>query len=326
MPEHPADGPDPASTAAAADLVAHHPYHRHRWYDRLGLDVADGLDRRAGAAFTAADTQVLAAVDGSVVGATTLTANPFERDVLGVGVARCSALCAVGDRRDVLVRLGRAVLERSADDGHDLVIARIDADDLDALVALQEVGFSVADAGAAWLARGQAIEVHAPPGTTVEVLGARALASLPASELASIIDDAGRRFRTSHFHADPRLDPDRCDELHRRWAEASVRGRWSDGAVLVRAPGRVVGFASYREVALPAPGSGEPVRVRTDWFSLASSDAPPGTGSALRAAALAGADLIEFTVQHRSPYAGLFARTGAFGVLASYYTLHGWTS
>lgn len=322
--------PDASGLGAsrAAALVAAHPFHRHRWYDRVlrGPFVDGALDASAGEAFDAAPTQVVVERSGQPVGATSLRSLPFECEVLGVPVHRCAELVAVGDRRQAVAALAAAVLDRARGLGGGLVVARIDGEDLDALAGAQRGGFAVIDAGAVWLARGRRrTAVDPPAGTSVEVLDREGLAALAATATEGIVADAVQRFRASHFHAEERLDPRRCDELYRRWASASIDGTWSDGAVVVRAGAVVVGMASFRTRRAGGDDEAAPTRINGDWFSLASLDAPAGTGGAMVRAGLGtDADLIEYVVQARSPYAGLFARTGAFDVVSPFLTLHAW--
>jgi GNAT superfamily N-acetyltransferase len=69
---------------------------------------------------------------------------------------------------------------------------------------------------------------------------------------------AGEAFRgyRGHYHADPRLDPAKCDEAYQSWAQRSGVSREVAGEVLVADDGQVAGFATLR---LNDPREGEGV-------------------------------------------------------------------
>jgi GNAT superfamily N-acetyltransferase len=67
--------------------------------------------------------------------------------------------------------------------------------------------------------------------------------------------EAFRGYR-GHYHADPRLDPSKCDEAYQSWAQRSCLSRDVAGEVLVADDGQVAGFATLR---LNDPHEGEGV-------------------------------------------------------------------
>jgi GNAT superfamily N-acetyltransferase len=71
----------------------------------------------------------------------------------------------------------------------------------------------------------------------------------------AIAREAFRGYR-GHYHADPRLDPLRCDEAYQDWAQRSCTSRDVAGEVLVADDGALAGFATLR---LNEPSEGEGV-------------------------------------------------------------------
>lgn len=317
----------PPAIGALAALVADHGYFHVRHYEHLGISGVDDTAARA-QELAACSLQVVLRDRDDPVAAAGLRPHEFETEVLGHPVWRSTPLYTAGtsaDRGTRAASLCRALLDGSGDEAPALVILRIDADDVAALVASQRAGFVVCDAGTIWLTTPQPeVSVRTPDGCEVRVLDAHEAATLRDTAIDAIVDAAGTRFRQSHFHTDPTIEPSRSDDLYRRWARNTFRSGWSDRIVTVTRDEVVVGFLGFAIRTLRT-GSGA-VDVATDSFGLALEDAPPGVGTAMFRTAAAGldADVVEYGTQLRSDLVPMFARSGLFRSVASYYTLHGW--
>ncbi|MEM9952581.1 MAG: GNAT family N-acetyltransferase [Chloroflexota bacterium] len=79
-----------------------------------------------------------------------------------------------------------------------------------------------------------------------------------ANDAESVVDIATASFKGyfGHYHADPRLPNDKCDEVYIDWAEKSVRSREiTDAVLIVENDGQLNGFATMRQLS-EADGEG----------------------------------------------------------------------
>ena len=131
-------------------------------------------------------------------------------------------------------------------------IARCAAEDLGAAQALEHAGFRLMDT----LVYYQRDLRRTPiPGDTGHILIRPALAEDEAAVVAVAVESfQGYR---GHYHADPLLDRDKCDEVYTSWAERSVASREvADQVLVAELDGRIAGFATLR---LNSPDEGEGV-------------------------------------------------------------------
>lgn len=227
----------------------------YRWGGRRGIDrVRHGLEARAlvGAyelALTAPGSRVFVeSLDGAPAAATILEPKPMESDCFGVATAALSnVVCAPGQpERPVIVR---RLLERARRDaerhGVELLILRVDSDDIETLAAAQQVGFAVCEATATWLADSDstAHPLDLPPGFQAEVHEGTVAGVLSEQEVERLTAVTSR-WDQNHFRADPRLPSDAVDRFYGEWVRNIASGSWSDCIFIVRSEGRLVGLAS----------------------------------------------------------------------------------
>lgn len=144
-----------------------------------------------------------------------------------------------------------AAMEAARAQALGLLIVRCDADDAATTHALERAGFLLMDT---------LLHFRAPLAPPGDPKGARASPARPfeAGEELSIRDLARRIFHgyRGHYHADPRLDRARCDEVYADWAHRScVLPEVADEVLVVADAGELVAFATLR-VATPADGEG----------------------------------------------------------------------
>lgn len=309
-------------------VVGSHEFAPERHYRYLGLDPAPLAAQRATESLRRSDDLLTTAAGGDRTAALGLRSHGFETEVLGVATYRATTpfVDPRADRYQACADAYRSALDRIRTTGGGLIIARIDSSDIAALAGAQEAGFRVYDAGTVWMTRRQPdLSVVPPDETVVRVLDRSELASVDRASTDEIVDQAGRRFRSSHFHTDPRIPVERADRLYREWAEGTLRGGWSDIVVTVWRADEIVGFLGFS--AHQIDGVDEPVTIMTDSFGMTREDAGRGVGTAMFRTATRElrAEVIEFGTQLRSDLVPMFARSGIFTAVGSYYTLHGWT-
>ncbi len=201
----------------------------------------------------------------------------------------------------------------------DLVITRIDANELRLLHALEACGFRVMDTV---VRLGRDVDAR---DKELEASGTRAFT---AADITSIANIAARAFRgyLGHYHNDDRLPRAACDELYRDWAARACREKSVADAVIVSTPaeietGTVFGFAALRHSAEDG----------TDIVLCAMDPARQGAGlwphlirGAIRWAQAAGATHISAAthITNLRSQRG-FMRAG-FTPRSHAYTLHWW--
>lgn len=167
----------------------------------------------------------------------------LDRERFGMEVAKSSRVTAA-DLPEIL-RFCR---------GHKvkMLIARCPAEDLAAVHAMEREGFLLMDTLVCWvydLLKAPLPENECPipirPGTPADAEGVVAVAR-----------EAFHGY-FGHYHADPRLDQARCDELYTDWASRSCRlpGE-GEGVLVAEDAGKIVGFVTMK---FNSPEEGEGV-------------------------------------------------------------------
>jgi ribosomal protein S18 acetylase RimI-like enzyme len=158
--------------------------------------------------------------------------SPLDEERFGIRTARAS---------DVLPETVPEVLEFCRENRVVLAACRCSVSEPLAAQELERAGFLLMDTLVYYardLRRGEAAE---------EEEGSLVRPFRPGEEEAvrRVAADAFRGY-VSHYHADPRLDPRKCDEVYPDWAfRTCVRGA-ADQVLVAESEGAVAGFASIR--------------------------------------------------------------------------------
>jgi len=142
-------------------------------------------------------------------------------DVAAATVGEVLAFCRANDVRMLIARCGTA--------------------DLAAAQALEAAGGRLMDTLVYWSRKLDGSDL---PGHSCKVT-IRPVRPGDETEVQAVARETFRGY-TGHYHADPRLDRTRCDEVYASWAERSCVSRDVAGEVLVADDGRVAGFATLR--------------------------------------------------------------------------------
>jgi len=134
--------------------------------------------------------------------------------------------------------------------GVQLLIARCRTEELAAAQALERAGARLMDTLVYYV---RVIVKGELPENTCKVV----IRPVRPGEDEAVRRVAAESFRgyRGHYHADPRLDPAKCDEAYQSWAQRSCLSRDVAGEVLVADDGAVAGFATLR-LNEPAEGEG----------------------------------------------------------------------
>jgi GNAT superfamily N-acetyltransferase len=233
--------------------------------------------------------------------------SPLEEERFGVRTARVASFTA--GAVPAIVDFCRR---------HDvrLLIARCSTSDLAAAQALEAQGGRLMDT-LVYLARDLAAPLPPAPATPL-------VRSLRPDDEPAVVAIARESFRgyVSHYHADPRLDPVKCDAAYVSWAERSCRSTAAAEDVLVAEDaGQVAGFLTLKWNS-PEEGEGP-------LFAVSPRIQQRGVGAALMAAALrwfrdrgAARMVMSTQISNRSSQK-VWVRLG-FEPSRSDYTFHAW--
>jgi GNAT superfamily N-acetyltransferase len=141
-----------------------------------------------------------------------------------------------------------SILRFCEQQGVELLIARCPVERIGAAQAMESAGFRLMDT-LVYLASDLADGFPAPPKVpTVRPMRRGEEAQVEAIARASFTGYLG------HYHADPRLDREQCDQTYVSWAKRCCAGEAADAVLIGEADGVMVGFAAMR---LTSPQLGE---------------------------------------------------------------------
>ncbi|MEZ5321285.1 MAG: hypothetical protein R2698_04260 [Microthrixaceae bacterium] len=227
------DSPGPADLDAIAELARTAPYAPLRYLRRFGFDVAGDVRRdevlRGG---VAADPRVVARSGRRVVGAASLLRLPDLETVFGVPCHEVSHVLTASDRSDrgeLVDRMLSSLVARLGEGSGAMVMLRLEADDRDGIAAAEAAGFRHRETTLTFVNDLERTPLNAPLPAELPV---RVHPLGDAHDLPPAIGEAIARARGlvthDHYHADPRLPDDRCDELYERLLRRHVAGETAD--------------------------------------------------------------------------------------------------
>jgi hypothetical protein len=310
---------------------------KYRWSGRQGLNrVDEGIEERAliasyRRAFSSPDTVVVVELtDDGPAAATTMTDKPMESEAFGSATAALSHVIAAEDLPDRL-RIVTELLTRARDiaggRGVELLILRVDADDVCTLAAAQRAGFTVHESTMTWLADSHGGGSAPPPRgrLEVEVHEGDVSSALSAGEIEQLAEVTAV-WELNHFHADPRLARSAVKRFYRQWVHNIAAGEWSDCLFIARLDGRIVGVESEVSDRELRELTGVDVRVG-EWIVVLERGL--GAGAALMTAAghhrhPSGRYHSWETQIRNTPTIRCIEQTGVARPIRSAYTLHCW--
>jgi len=133
----------------------------------------------------------------------------------------------------------------------EFLVARCSTSDLSAAQAMEQEGFLLMDTLIYWVRQ---LAKYPIPAVTDSAL-IRSARAEDAHQVRAVAVDSFRGY-FGHYHADPRLDRQQCNDAYVSWAERSVMSRdVADEVFVAELDGSVVGFATLR-MNTPQEGEG----------------------------------------------------------------------
>lgn len=233
-----------------ATLACSAPFAPLRWLDRFAESVSIRHRSDHVAAALRSDPSPLTLRDGDdLVGALLWRGIPDLEDHFDVSVHEVTSLLVApdADRQVVIAALLDGLREVTNGD-HGFVMLRIEADDIVGLCAATRAGFELRETSLSFvndLERRHLNLPYDPSGMQVHRFDDGPL----PDALRSIFRAFPTRLVGDHYHADPRLDPLRCDALYDRLRDRVVDGIGADVLVYHEDDGDVTGFGTFKRAA-----------------------------------------------------------------------------
>lgn len=311
---------DEALVGRLIDLYPFKPYRHYRVWSRARQQAmlrAD-VDRVRGVGGH------VACVAGGGDEAVLALGRPLDWDssFFGVPMARLDFLLRGPEASPESMALAvTTALERFRAQGIRHVAIRVDVADMQAVAAIEPVGFRLMDALVTYFTH-----PHKEPPTLVREVGhVRPLAPGDVDAVLDITREAYQGFR-GRFHLDPHLPSDRSDELYLEWARQCCVGRMADRVVVADdGQGSIHGWASTRRVE-PASTAGG-VGLWAGSLGACRRNRPGAYAGLIRALAMENyqrGDVTETQTQnHNIATVRVYSAVGAQYVRAD-YTFHAW--
>jgi len=323
----------PTDLATLDPVLRAHRFSLVRGLERYVDDVGPSYTRQAyeRAARDPATMVLAARSDQRVLAATTISPAAWESGLLGTRVGHLGDVVGVaepGRREPAVRRLLEAAGARWAEAGGGMLVARIDVDDADAVVAAQRAGFEVLETTIAYLNDNDAEPgtTHAPRGFEVRCHPHGSAGEIPATALDVLMRSVDETDRIGHLYSDRALDPDRVQDLYRAWVTNTFRGDHGDVVYTAWRDDQVLGVLSWTEDGDLDELAG--IKVLRSGFGAVAPEGHGALGDLYAAVCRdrpLGSRLVESTTQAGNE--AVFTVWGRFASMrpaSANYVLHGW--
>lgn len=231
--------------------------------------------------------------------------------------------------RAVVGRMLLRALRQSLAEGEPAAIAlRLEADDLDGLLAAESAGFRVRETTATFINDLQRRDKNPPweIGDSVRLHRFGIDPELPASTFDGLRGQAGQVV-LDHYHADPWLPNDRCDALYERVLDRALHGIGADALVLRFLGEKLIGLGTWRHWRELEPYG---VSMAGSAFGFRVEGAPVGNQYEVAAyvcnQSLTGNRLLEWSTQANNfPMINMMSRQPSIRLCRTSHVLHCWT-
>lgn len=180
--------------------------------------------------------------------------------------------------REVENVLGGELLRTVRESGARMICAWTAMEKIAVIQGLEDIGFRTMDVLSTWIFDHRTQKLP-PVGERCRLRG------LESGDEDTFVPLAREAYRDTpdRFHADPRLERDKCDELYASWIRNSCSGGISDHVVVAELDGRPAGYTTVRLDAVV----GEETRSRSGGMIL-SAVAPWAEGKGVYTSMIAG--------------------------------------
>jgi hypothetical protein len=274
----PATAGDDATLEGLVDLAGRDPFAPMRWLDRFEDHVSSRVRTdQVREALRSAPPPLVLRDGGDVLGGLIWREVPDLTEHFDLPVSEVVAVLVEpgADRRPVVAELLGALREERAGDGG-FVMLRMEADDVAGVAGATESGSTLISTSLGLVNDLERRHLNPPYEAPGMRLHRFADGPLP-DDVYSVLRSAPTPLVDDHYHADPRLDDERCDALYDRKRERVIEGIGADVMVYRLVEGTITGFGTFRRNTDVEPYG---IALLDSGFGYRPPGAPPGHGIA----------------------------------------------
>lgn len=299
-----------------------------RWLDRFGEPMsARHRCAQVTEALRSRPSPLVLRHAGEVLGALMWREVPDLAEHFDVSVREMVALLVApgADRRAAVTELLEA-LGGVPGGGDGFVMLRVEADDIAGLSAATESGFELFETSLSFVNDLERRHLNPPFDPTGMRVHRFADGPLP-DQLRALLHSAPTRMVDDHYHADPRLDTERCDALYDRVRDRVIEGIGADVLVYHELDGTVTGFGTFRRATDVEPYG---IALLNGSIGFQFPGAPPGQSDA-SAAFMCNEPLLDNRLVEWGTQATNYRMVNMLGgrrslrLCRASYVLHRWT-
>ncbi|MBU6215077.1 MAG: hypothetical protein KGR17_00610 [Acidobacteria bacterium] len=248
-PTSPTPAPVPAEDAvdALVALVGRDGFAPLRWLDRFGDRISQLVRAEQVGEVLRGGPSPLVVRDGDdVVGGLVWRPLPDLAEIFDHPVHEVVAVLVDdrADRRPVVVAMLGALREQLAGQAG-LVMLRLEVDDVEALAGATSMGFTVRETSLTLMNDIERRHLNPPYDPAGMKIHRFADGPLP-EEMRNVLRSAPAPIVDDHYHADPRLDDDRCTAIYDRRRDQVLNGVRADVIVYREVDGVYFGFGTFK--------------------------------------------------------------------------------
>ncbi|MEZ4655918.1 MAG: hypothetical protein R3E12_20615 [Candidatus Eisenbacteria bacterium] len=278
QPTQPLAATDTAAKQSLIEMAGVDAFAPMRWLDRFGAEVSvRHRSDQIREALRSAPRPLVVREGGEALGGLIWREVPDLAEHFDVPVREAVAVLVKPgvDRRPVVADLlGALTSEGAGNEG--LVMLRIEADDRAGLAGATDSGFRLFETSLSFVNDLERRHLNPPYDATGMRVHCFDDGPVP-DKMRSVLSSAPTRVVDDHYHADPRLDDERCDALYDRLRDRVIQGVGADVLVYHEIDGVITGFGTFKRAADLAPYD---IALLDGSIGFQFPGAPPGQSSA----------------------------------------------
>lgn len=266
---------------------------------------------------------------GEIAALTTLWVKQMETEHFGIvtgGLSNVLSPPSTPDRHQAVEHLLRYGADVADSRGIELLVLRVDADDVDTLVAAQDVGFTVYETTTTWLLDAHQGRDDADATLDITCHTGPVKDLLPPGFVDGLAD-AAARWGLGHLCVDRRIPEEGVRSFYRAMIDNVVSGRWGDYLYLARSGGTVAALSAELSDPQVRRHSGANV-LNTEWWAVLEPGSGVGKAMTHQVSRITDRDARyrSWETQVRNfPTTRCIVHTGIARPIRSAYTLHRWS-
>ncbi|MCB9422091.1 MAG: GNAT family N-acetyltransferase [Ardenticatenaceae bacterium] len=228
------------------DILARYPFQPYWWVRQVTRQSQQNLMRRQLEKIAADETAVVLGAynhQPELAGFAAMAPLAWDTEHFGLNVWRVSHLgvWAKPQQRETACALAQKLIREARQREAATLHIWASLNDINAIHALEEVGFRTMEAQVFWL-----FDLQRQP--IPEQITTATFRPHQAADVETLVALARQVYTPipNRFHADPHLPKAACDELYAKWLRNSCSGEVADYISVIEVDGKVVGYGTLR--------------------------------------------------------------------------------